>query len=140
MTSEPIAVEPVEEAAKLGWSHALGDPRRTADVGEEQADRDLRSCQPLLAEVLDAVRADRRIARKASEAEMSQHARRRYPRMAPGTACSAGEAGKRLTTFRKRAQPGVLTGQDPAELVVRRSLSTWLGRYAAARRPTRLTA
>ena len=111
------AVEPVEEAAKLGWSHALGDPRRTADVGEEQADRDLRSCQPFLAEVLDAVRADRRIARIATEADASKH--RAADTLEWGQAQLAARRGREVPDHISEAsQAGVLAGEDPSELVV----------------------
>ena len=114
-------VEDIEEASELGWSHTLGDPRRAANIGEQEADRDFRSRNPLLSEVLDAVRAHRRIARKATESDASKH--RAPDALEWGQAQLAARRGRDIPDHISEAShAGVLPGEDLPEVVFRHCL------------------
>jgi hypothetical protein len=66
------AVEVIEEGVELGRAHLLAHRRRAADVGEEQRDGHLDPAHPLLAELAQALGAERRIARRAREPDVPE--------------------------------------------------------------------
>jgi len=81
LVDEPVAaddrfrgepVEMIEEGVELGRSHLFAHRGRAADVGEKQRDGHLDPAHPVLAELAQALDAERLIARRAREPDVTE--------------------------------------------------------------------
>ena len=107
------AVEAVEEGAEPGGAQPLADARRPADVGEQEAHRDLGAVDPELVQVLDAVAADGRVAGEAREADMPQHGAAGTLEGRRAELAVRPMDGNRRMTRRIRARPGSSPERKP---------------------------
>jgi hypothetical protein len=62
----------IEEGVELGRTHLFAHCGRAADVGEEQRDGHLDPAHPLLAELAQALGAERLIARRARKPDVAE--------------------------------------------------------------------
>ena len=110
-----------EECTEVGRTEPLADARGPADVGEQEADRDLGTGRTVLAVLPDAVRADRRVAWEAPEPKVPEDhaapaAERREAKLAPRFRWDVPKRSAEL------GQTRVFADQDLAEIVARRRL------------------
>ena len=113
-----------EECTEVGRAEPLADARGPADVGEQEADRDLGTGRTVFAVLPDAVRADGRVAWEAPEPKVPDDrpapaAERREAKLAPRL---------RWDVPKRSAEPGqtrVFADQDLAEIVAQAQARTW---------------